>query len=110
MNKNILYAIIEINGKQYKIKINDIIKIDKIKNKIKNIIYIKKIIAIKTIKNLNIGNPFIINYKIKSKIIKNCKYKKIKIFKIKRRKHYQKNQGHRQQYTKLKIQSIFKIN
>ncbi|WP_339045017.1 50S ribosomal protein L21 [Candidatus Zinderia endosymbiont of Aphrophora alni] len=108
--KNILYAIIEIKGKQYKIKVNDIIKIDIIKANIGDIIYIKKILIIKTINKINIGTPIIKNYIIISKIIKKKKYKKIKIFKMRRRKHYQKHQGFRKKYFELKIQSISKID
>ncbi|ADM89779.1 50S ribosomal subunit protein L21 [Candidatus Zinderia insecticola CARI] len=101
------YAIIENGGKQYKIFINDIIKVDNINIKIGKIIIIKKIIMLNYNYKIIIGNPYIKNTFIIAIILEHLKYKKKKIFKIKRRKHYKKSLGYRQKYTKIKILSIF---
>ncbi len=100
-----MYAIIETGGKQFKIKKNYIIKVEKINKNVGEIIKLKTIIL------FNKKNKIIINknkekYLILAKIKKHIKDKKINIIKFKRRKNYKRKIGHRQKLTILKILSI----
>ncbi len=107
-----MYAIIKIKNKQYKIKENRNIYIDKINYKTKKEILIKNknIILIFFKKKIFYKKEDIKLFLIKIKILKHTKDKKINIIKFKRRKNYKKKYGHRQQLTKIKIKYIRKKN
>ncbi len=107
-----MYAIINIKNKQYKIKKNKNIYIDKINYKIKKEIFIKNknIILIFYKKKIFYKKEDIKLFLIKIKILKHIKNKKINIIKFKRRKNYKRKYGHRQQLTKIKIKYIRKKN
>ncbi len=101
-----MYAIIQIGGKQYKIKKGDNINIEKINLPVGKNFFLKNIIMLYHKKKIIFNKKNTSHYKIKAKIIKHIKNKKIKIIKFKRRKHYKKIMGHRQKLTKIKIKSI----
>jgi len=102
-----MFAIIKTGGKQYKIKENDIIFVEKLKNKKGDKIDIKDILLLSNDeKNIKIGAPYLKEISIKAKILKKKKNKKIIVFKKKRRKNYRKKNGHRQNITVLKILKI----
>ncbi len=103
-----MYAIIETGGKQYKIKKGNIILVEKINSSEGKKIIFKKIIMLYYKKKIIFKKKEISNFIIKAKIIKHIKSKKIKILKFKRRKHYKKSIGHRQNLTQIKIKSIKK--
>ncbi|CAL4322131.1 50S ribosomal protein L21 [Buchnera aphidicola] len=101
-----MYAIFEHGGKQYQVKKGQNIKIEKINlNPGENINFYKIIMVIEKEK-IKIGQPHVQNTNITGNIIQHGKHKKIKIIKFKRRKHHQKQQGHRQNFTEIKIINI----
>ncbi len=102
-----MYAIIESGGKQYNIKNNKNIYVEKINKPLGKIIKLKIILIFK--KNMIILGKKLKKYLILAKIIKHFKNKKIKILKFKRRKNYKKMYGHRQKLTQLLINTIKKI-
>ncbi|WP_343182396.1 50S ribosomal protein L21 [Buchnera aphidicola] len=101
-----MYAIFAHGGKQYQAKKGQTIRLEKINLNIGQEYNISNILLIVKKNNIKIGNPNIDNSTITSKIIQHGKYKKITITKFKRRKHYKKKQGHRQNYTDIKIINI----
>ncbi|WMC20209.1 MAG: 50S ribosomal protein L21 [Enterobacteriaceae bacterium PSpyr] len=101
-----MYAIITDSSKQYKIKENQILKIEKKKKKIGEKIIFKKILLFIKNKVIKIGHPYIKNIMVEAKILNHSKSKKIKIIKFKRRKNQRKKIGHRQNYTNIKIIKI----
>ncbi|NIG99289.1 MAG: 50S ribosomal protein L21 [Buchnera aphidicola (Periphyllus acericola)] len=101
-----MYAVFINGGKQYKVKIGQTLRIEKINENVGNIIKFKKILLIKKKQKTFIGNPILKDAVIKAKIFSHGREKKIYIIKFHRRKHYKKKQGHRQFYTSIKIQSI----
>ncbi|WGS66180.1 50S ribosomal protein L21 [Enterobacteriaceae bacterium ET-AT1-13] len=103
-----MYAIIINGGKQYKIVKNKILRLEKINNKIGEIIKFEKILLFVKNKYIKIGNPFVENIIIEAEIINHGKDIKKKIIKFKRRKHHLKQIGHRQKYTEVKIIKIIK--
>ena len=100
------FAIIQSGGKQYKVKTNEILKIEKLDNK-KSKIEFKEILAYDDGKNLEIGSPTISGAKVEAEIIKNGKNRTILIFKKRRRKNSRRKNGHRQKYSLIKINKIF---
>lgn len=104
-----MYAIFICKNKQYKANVGEIIKTEKIEKNIGETIDFNKILMIKD-QSTHIGKPYLINYLIRAVIISQKKNKKINIIKFKRRKHYKKQQGHRQKFTEIKITEIIKTN
>ncbi|AGS06761.1 50S ribosomal protein L21 [Candidatus Profftella armatura] len=101
-----MYAVIKTGGKQYKVTNNEKLKIEKISVNVGEKIILNQILAIYTDKNIILGKPLISDATISAIVLAQNRFKKIKIFKMKRRKHYRKNKGHRQNYTEIKIISI----
>jgi len=102
------YAVIQTGGKQYKVKANEILKIDKLKNsKAENKIEFKEILAYGDDKKIEVGAPLIDGAKVQAEIINNGKNRTILIFKKRRRKNSRRKNGHRQQYSLIKISKIF---
>jgi large subunit ribosomal protein L21 len=101
-----MYAIIVDRNKQYKITNDQIFKIDFINKKINDVLTIDNILLLIENEKIIIGNPYIKNKTIELKILNHVKDKKISIIKFKRRKHYMKHMGHRQNFTLVKVISV----
>ena len=102
-----MFAIIKTGGKQYKIKENDIIFVEKLKNIKGDKIDIKDVLLLSNDeKKIKIGAPYLKGISIKAEVLEQKKNKKIIVFKKKRRKNYRKKNGHRQNITVLKILKI----
>lgn len=96
-----MFAIFECGGKQYKVSINDIIYVEKIEAKSKDVVFDKVLMV-----DNDVGTPFLANATIKAEIVKQGKQPKIAIIKHVPQKHHTKRYGHRQPYTKLVIKEI----
>ena len=102
------YAIIKTGGKQYKVKAGEILKIEKLDElKEKSKIEFKEILAYGDNKNLELGEPTITGAKVEAELIKNGKNRTVLIFKKRRRQNSRRKNGHRQQYSLIKINKIF---
>ena len=102
-----MFAIIKTGGKQYKIKENDTIFVEKLKNKKGDKIDIKDVLLLSNDKtNIKVGTPFLKGITIKAEVLEQKKNKKVIVFKKKRRKNYKRKNGHRQDVTVLKILKI----
>jgi len=102
------YAVIQTGGKQYKVEASEILKIEKLKSsKPETKIEFKEILAYGDDKKIEIGAPLINGAKVEAKLIKNGKNRTILIFKKRRRKNSRRKNGHRQQYSLIKISKIF---
>ena len=102
------FAIIQTGGKQYKVKAGEILKIEKIeKSKPQSKIEFKEILAYGDDKTIELGSPVVTGAKVEADIIKNSKDRTILIFKKRRRKNSRRKNGHRQQYSLIKIEKIF---
>mgnify|MGYP001240755009 FL=1 len=102
------FAVIQTGGKQYKVKASDILKIEKIKNsKSEDKIEFNEILAYGDDKNLEVGSPLVKGAKVEAEIVKNSKKRTILIFKKRRRQNSRRKNGHRQQYSLIKIKKIF---
>ena len=102
------YAVIQTGGKQYKVKSGEILKIEKLPNlKPDSKIEFKEILAYGDNKIIEIGAPTIEGAKVEANLIKNSKNRTILIFKKRRRQNSRRKNGHRQQYSMIRINKIF---
>ena len=102
------FAVIQTGGNQYKVKASDILKIEKIKNsKPEGKIEFNEILAYGDDKNLEVGSPLVKGAKVEAELLKNSKNRTILIFKKRRRQNSRRKNGHRQQYSLIKIKKIF---
>ena len=102
------YAIIQTGGKQYKVKSGEILKIEKLPDsKPDSKIEFKDILAYGDDKIIEIGTPLIQGSKVEANLIKNTKNRTVLIFKKRRRQNSRRKNGHRQEYSLIKINKIF---
>ena len=102
-----MYAIIEFKGTQLKVEKDQTIRVPFLKEyKVGAEIEIDKVLLLNSDKDTVIGTPTVKNAKIIAEIVKHGKDKKVIVFKKKRRKGYEKKQGHRQNFTQIKIKDI----
>tara|TARA_B100000003_G_C10804268_1_gene320101 strand:- start:274 stop:666 length:393 start_codon:yes stop_codon:yes gene_type:complete len=102
------FAIIKTGGKQYKVKASDLLKIERLKDsKAEAKIEFNEILAYGDAKSMEIGSPFVKGAKVEAEIVKNSKNRTILIFKKRRRQNSRRKNGHRQQYSLIKINKIF---
>ena len=102
------YAIIQTGGKQYKVKSGDILKIEKLpETKQDSKIEFKEILAYGDSKIIEIGAPIVKGAKVEANLIKNSKNRTILIFKKRRRQNSRRKNGHRQEYSMIRINKIF---
>ena len=108
-NSNIMsYAVIQTGGKQYKVKSGEIIKIEKLPDsKVDTKIEFKDILAYGDNKMIEVGTPTVQGAKVEADLIKNSKNRTILIFKKRRRQNSRRKNGHRQQYSMIRINKIF---
>ena len=102
------YAIIQTGGKQYKVKSGEILKIEKLPDsKPDTKIEFKEILAYGDNKIIEIGTPTIQGAKVEANLIKNDKNRTVLIFKKRRRQNSRRKNGHRQQYSLIRVSKIF---
>ena len=102
------YAVIKTGGKQYKVKSGEILKIEKLPDsKPETKIEFNEILAYGDDKSIEIGTPNVEGAKVEANLIKNSKNRTILIFKKRRRQNSRRKNGHRQQYSLIKINKIF---
>ncbi len=103
-----MYAIVEIAGKQFKVKKDQYIYTPKMEVESGDTISFDKVLLIEDQSDIKIGMPTVNGAKVFGKVVKHVKSDKVIVFKKKRRKGYQKKQGHRQEYTQVLIENILK--
>jgi large subunit ribosomal protein L21 len=101
-----MYAVVKTGGKQYKVAAGEKFKVEQIAANIGQEIVLDEILAVSNGTDLLIGAPLVPGAAIKATIVAQGRHDKVRIFKMRRRKHYQKRQGHRQNYTELFIAEI----
>ncbi len=101
-----MYAIIETGGKQYRVCEGDEIFIEKLEVEDNSAITFDKVVAIGADSGMTVGSPYVANATVAGTVIKNGKGKKITVYTYKPKKGSSRKLGHRQPYTKVKIESI----
>ena len=101
-----MYAVIKTGGKQYRVVTGEKIKVEQIPADVGAEITLGEVLMVGEGESVSIGAPLLAGAKVTAKVIAHGRGPKIKIFKMRRRKHYQKHQGHRQNYTEIEISGI----
>ena len=101
-----MYAVIKTGGKQYRVSVGEKIKVELLTVDIGQEILIDQVLAVGEGEAIKLGVPMLTGAAVKATVLAHGKHDKVRIFKMRRRKHYQKRQGHRQQFTELQIASI----
>tara|TARA_B100001093_G_scaffold417581_1_gene408598 strand:- start:522 stop:923 length:402 start_codon:yes stop_codon:yes gene_type:complete len=102
------FAIIKTGGKQYKVKSGEILKIERLPDSKNNTkIEFKEILAYGDDKTIEIGSPIVTGAKVEANLVKNGKNRTVLVFKKRRRHNSRKKNGHRQEYSMVKIEKIF---
>lgn len=101
-----MVAIIKTGGKQYTVTENDVIKIEKLNNDVGDKVSFDEVLLVSNDGEIKVGKPFVEGAKVNAVVEEQGKGDKVIIFKFKRKKDYRKKRGHRQPYTKVRIESI----
>jgi large subunit ribosomal protein L21 len=100
------YAVIKTGGKQYRVAAGEKIKVEKIEADVGQELVLDQVLALGSGGELKVGAPMLAGATVTATVVAQGKHDKVRIFKMRRRKHYQKHGGHRQTYTELHIGSI----
>ncbi len=101
-----MYAVIRTGGKQYKVATGGKLKVESLPVEVGGEVEIKDVLMIADGDNVTIGNPLVAGASVKATVLAHGRGEKIRVFKMRRRKHYRKTQGHRQNYTEIRIDGI----
>ncbi|GDX61346.1 MAG: 50S ribosomal protein L21 [Nitrosospira sp.] len=101
-----MYAVIKTGGKQYRVETGNKIKIEQVPAEIGSEFITNQVLMLADGDKISIGKPLVNGAMVKATILGQGRHDKVRIFKMRRRKHYQKHQGHRQNYTEIQITSI----
>lgn len=101
-----MYAVVKTGGKQYRVAAGEKIKVEQIPADVGAEITLDQVLMVGEGESVKIGTPIVAGAKVTAKVIAHGRHAKVNIFKMRRRKHYQKHQGHRQNYTEIEIAGI----
>ena len=101
-----MYAIIETGGKQYRVQGGDVLFVEKLEAEEGDTINFDKVLLVSKEGDLLAGKPYVEDAKVEADVLEQGKAKKMIVFKYKAKKNYRKKQGHRQPYTKVKVEKI----
>ena len=101
-----MYAVIKTGGKQYRVAAGEKLKIEQIPADIGAEIVLDQVLLVADGDNLKMGKPLVSGASVQAKVLTQGRHDKVRIFKLRRRKHYQKHQGHRQNFTEIEITGI----
>ena len=101
-----MYAIIMTGGKQYQVKSGEQLRVEALSADVGAAVSFEEVLLVGDGDGVKVGAPFVSGAKVKATVVSQGRGDKVRIFKLRRRKHYQKTQGHRQSYTELRIDDI----
>ena len=101
-----MYAVIRTGGKQYRVSAGDKLKVEKLGAGVGAELVLDEVLAIGEGDAVRLGAPLVAGAAVKATVVAHGQHHKVTIFKLRRRKHYKKSQGHRQQYTEISITGI----
>jgi large subunit ribosomal protein L21 len=101
-----MYAIIKTGGKQYRVQAGEQVRVEALAAEVGSTVSLEEVLLVGTGDGVKVGAPLVSGAKVKATVVSHGRGDKVKIFKLRRRKHYQRTQGHRQSYTELRIDDI----
>ncbi len=101
-----MYAVVKTGGKQYKVAPGEKLKVEQMPADVGAQVVLDQVLLVGEGDSVRLGQPVLAGATVTATVVSHGRHDKVRIFKMRRRKHYQKHQGHRQNYTELKIDSI----
>ncbi|MCZ7565177.1 MAG: 50S ribosomal protein L21 [Burkholderiales bacterium] len=101
-----MYAVIRTGGRQYRVAAGDKLKVEKLPADVGAEVVLDQVLAVGEGEGVKVGAPLVAGASVKAKVLGHGRGDKVKIFKLRRRKHYKKSQGHRQSYTEIEITGV----
>jgi large subunit ribosomal protein L21 len=101
-----MYAVFQSGGKQYRVKSGEQVKIEMLPAEVGAALSFDRVLMLGEGEGIQVGAPYVSGARVKATVVAQRRGKKLRIFKLRRRKHYQKTQGHRQGYTEVRIDEI----
>lgn len=101
-----MYAVVKTGGKQYKVAPGEQLKVEQLPADVGAEVILDSVLAVGEGESVRLGQPLVAGASVKATVVAHGRHPKVKIFKMRRRKHYQKHQGHRQGFTEIRIESI----
>lgn len=101
-----MYAVIKTGGKQYRVATGEKVKVEKIAADVGQVITIDQVLAVGEGAEMRVGSPLVAGVTVTATVTAQGRLAKVRIFKMRRRKHYQKRQGHRQSFTEIEIGAV----
>ncbi len=101
-----MYAVIKTGGKQYRVSAGETLKIETVAGDVGSAVVLDRVLMVGDGDKVSVGKPLLDGARVQATIVSHGRGDKVRIFKMKRRKHYQKRQGHRQNYTEIRIDGI----
>lgn len=101
-----MYAVIQTGGKQYKVTEGSVLKVEKLDVQPGDRLTLDQVLMVSDGNEVRVGTPLVPNAQVTAVVLEQGRDKKIVVYKYKRRKNYRKKQGHRQPYTKIKVEKI----
>lgn len=103
-----MYAVIKTGGKQYKVSVGEKLKVEQITADVDSQVVLNEVLMLVDGEAVSVGTPLVEGASVTCTVVSHGRGEKVRIFKMRRRKHYQKRQGHRQNFTELRIDAIAK--
>jgi len=101
-----MYAVVKTGGKQYRVEVGNKLKVEILPVAVGDEFLLDKILMVADGESIVTGSPLLDKAKVNATVLGHGRHDKVRIFKMRRRKHYQKHQGHRQNYTEIQITGI----
>jgi large subunit ribosomal protein L21 len=101
-----MFAVIKTGGKQYRVNAGDRVKVETLPNDVGQQVTMSEVLAVGDGSQVRIGAPLVSGATVLATVLAHGRHDKVKIFKMRRRKHFQKHAGHRQNFTEIRIDSI----
>ena len=101
-----MYAVINSGGKQIRVTPGEVVRLESLQGNVGDKVSLEDVLLISSDDEIKVGTPVIKGAKVDATIVEHGRGKKITVFKFKRRKMYRRKQGHRQNYTAVKVESI----
>jgi large subunit ribosomal protein L21 len=101
-----MYAVIKSGGKQYRVQSGEQVRVESLAGEVGSAVSFEEVLLVGSGDTIKVGAPLVSGAKVKATVVSHGRADKVHIFKMRRRKHYQKSQGHRQNFTEVRIDDI----
>ena len=101
-----MYAVVKTGGKQYRVQSGESVRVEALSAAVGAAVSFDEVLMVGEGESVRVGTPFVAGAKVNATVVSHGRGEKERIFKLRRRKHYQKTQGHRQNYTEIRVDAI----